>query len=212
MKLVFKAISEDVYKYAQREKARVIIGELFKKGDKYYNVATYIGRNKVEHYTKTHVHWSENFAPGNTLRVFDSSIGKIGILVCFDSAFSEAWRFMALKGSKLVVNISAVPKNFPLTYIRRRLEGAALFNQFFVVFANRPRPHFSGGSMVIDPKGDAVVQAGERETIVQAYLDMADVDTWRKTEKLYPNRRPFLYRTLTQRPAAKALRPAVVNK
>ncbi|NIT00542.1 MAG: hypothetical protein GTO09_00195, partial [Candidatus Latescibacteria bacterium] len=59
---------------------------------------------KKESYVKTHVHWTENFVPGKRLKVFSTPVGKIGISICFDAAFPEVWRVLALRGARILVN------------------------------------------------------------------------------------------------------------
>jgi predicted amidohydrolase len=194
MKTVHKSISEDLYQLVRDLNARVIIGESKKCGERFYNMATYIDKDTVQSYVKTHVHWTEHFVPGRTLNVFDTPFGKIGIIICFDAAFSEVWRVLALKGADVVVNISAVPKAFPLEYMWRRLSGAAIFNEIFVIYANRPGPVFSGHSAVINPQGETVVEAGRREAILETEIDLGEMETWRGEEPIFPYRRPLLYR------------------
>ena len=190
------SVSCDMYDFVKGEGARVIIGEVRRQREKYFNVATYIGDDTVESYAKTHVHWTENFVPGRRLMVFDTPLGKIGITICFDAAFPEVWRTLALKGADIIVNISAVPKSFPVRYMARRLQGAAIDNQVFVIYANRPGEYFSGYSAVLDPRGDTVAQAGEDETVIRAEIDLDEIGRWRDEEIIYPNRRPLLYREI----------------
>ena len=199
MKVIYRSISERLYQYVQGVKARVIIGESKRWGEKYYNVATYIDQDTVQSYSKTHVHWTENFVPGKELKVFDSPFGKIGITICFDSAFSEVWRVLALKGAPLIVNLSAVPKTFPVDYMWRRFRGAAVFNQVFVVYANRPGNYFSGHSAVFNPQGDILVSAGPTEAVIEADIDLSAVERWRDEERIYASRRPLLYREVVKR-------------
>ena len=199
MKVVYRSISEDLYRFVRELNARVIIGESKRWGDKYYNVATYVDKERTQSYTKTQVHWTENFEKGKSLKVFDSPFGKIGINICFDAAFSEVWRVLALKGAALVVNISAVPRTFPVAYMWRRFVGAAVFNQIFVVFANRPGPFFSGHSAVFDPWGELLVSAGGSAGTIEADMDLGEVERWRNEERIYPNRRPLLYREIVNR-------------
>jgi predicted amidohydrolase len=194
MKVIYSEISGDLYRFVRNSNARVIIGELKRWGERYFNVATYIDKNVTQSYTKTHVHWTENFVPGRELKVFDSPFGKIGITICFDAAFSEVWRVLSLKGADVIVNISAVPATFPVEYMWRRFSGAAIYNQIFVVYVNRPGPCFSGYSAVFDPRGDILVSSGSQETIIEADIDLDEIQRWRNEEEIYPNRRPLLYR------------------
>jgi predicted amidohydrolase len=199
MKVIYQSISDDLYQYVRDVQARVIIGESKRWGEKYYNVATYIDQKSVQSYSKTHVHWTENFVPGKELKVFHSPFGKIGINICFDSAFSEVWRVLALRGAPLIVNVSAVPKAFPVDYMWRRFRGAAVFNQVFVVYANRPGSYFSGHSAVFNPQGDILMSAGPKEAIIEADIDLGAVDGWRDEERVYPSRRPLLYREIVKK-------------
>jgi predicted amidohydrolase len=199
MKIVYSAISKDLYQFVKASNAMVIFGEIRRWGESFYNVATCIKNDVIQSYTKTHVHWTENFVPGSGLKVFDSPFGKIGINICFDSAFSEVWRIPALKGAEVIVNISAVPKTFPVKYMWRRLVGAAIYNQVFVVYANRPGPFFSGHSAVFNPMGETVIKAGSKETILEAEIDMREVQMWRDKEQIYIHRRPSLYREIVNR-------------
>ena len=59
MRVMYSAISKDLYQFVKALNARVIIGELKRWGERYYNVATYIDKYVTQSYTKTHVHWTE---------------------------------------------------------------------------------------------------------------------------------------------------------
>ena len=199
MKVMYSTVSKDIYQFVKEQNTGVIIGELKRWGEKYYNIATYINKRTVQSYAKTHVHWTENFIPGKKLRAFNSPFGKIGINICFDAAFSETWRVLSLKGADLIVNISAVPRTFPVDYMWCRLAGAAMNNQVFVVYANRPGKAFSGHSAVFGPKGDIMVSAGPEAAIIESTIDLDEIRKWRMEEAIFPNRRPLLYREIVNR-------------
>jgi predicted amidohydrolase len=200
MKVYYRSVSDELYLFVKKTGARVIIGELKRRGDKYYNLATYVDRDSVQRYVKTHVHWTENFTPGKELKVFETPIGKVGVNICFDAAFSEVWRALTLAGAEIIVNISAVPETFPVTFMWRRMQGAAIFNQLPVVYANRPGAYFSGFSAVFDPMGRPLVHAGKNEEIRHAGIDMSVTRTWREDEAIFPHRRPQLYRNIVSHP------------
>lgn len=195
--LKIKDHSDDLVQYVRDMDARVIIGELQGRPGRFYNAATYIDRKSSESYVKTHVHWTEKFIPGNSLKVFKSPFGKIGINICFDAAFPEVWRVAALQGARVIVNISAVPKTFPVDYMWLRMKSAALNNQVFVIYANRPGDYFAGHSAVFSPRGDIVTSAKTKDQILKTEIDLDDVKEWRKEERIYRNRRPQLYRNIT---------------
>lgn len=190
---------DEVHRHIRRLGARVILGELKRRGDRYFNMAAYVDRRGVQTYLKTHVHWTENFVPGPRLKCFDTPFGPLGVNICFDSAFAETWRVLALMGAEVAVNISAVPATFAARHMRRRMSGAAAFNQFCVVYANRPGPVFSGNSAVYGPTGDELVRAGTRELVFTAELDLEEVRAWRREERIFEHRRPHLYREVANR-------------
>ncbi len=203
MKVIYSSISQNIYAFIRQKGAKVIIGELKRRADKYYNLATYIEGSKIQSYTKCHVHWTENFVPGRRLRVFKSSWGKIGINICFDAAFPEVWRVLYLQGPKVIVNISAVPGQFPIEYMWLRMAGAAINNQVFVIYANRAGKAFSGNSAIFNPRGERIISAGKKEEILRVDIDLEEVERWRREEPIFKNRRPLLYREITKRPVKK---------
>jgi len=198
MKAVYGGVSADLYRFVREVGARVVIGEMKRKGDLLYNVATYTDGRVTQHYVKTHVHWTEHFTPGRSLRVFDTPFGPLGVNICFDAAFPEVWRGISLLGPEVIVNLSAVPGSFPTRYVHRRMVGAALDNQVFVIYANRPGPFFSGASAVFDPRGETVAACGPSEEVLAVKLDLEEVRAWREEEQVYAYRRPRLYRQIVR--------------
>ncbi|BEQ16448.1 carbon-nitrogen hydrolase family protein [Desulfoferula mesophila] len=191
--------SGEIRRHVKKCGARVVLGELKREGDEFLNLATYVDAQGAKSYAKAHVHWTENFRPGGRLKVFSTPVGRLGLNICYDSAFDEVWRVLALNGARLVVNISAVPAHFPVPYMRRRMQGAAIFNQYFVVYVNRPGPVFSGGSAVYDPHGDELLALGGGDEVARVDIDLAETERWREEEVIFPNRRPHLYRRVASR-------------
>lgn len=189
-------VNKEMYVYARRFACRIIYGELYGEHDRLYNSAVYIDRGRISRYHKTHVHWTEIFDEGDRLAVFGEGPDRLGILICYDSAFPEAARVLALSGAQTIVVIAAVPRTFDRRFILRRLTSMALDNQVFVVFANRAGRDYYGGSVVLDPRGDVVASGGEGEEVLQAKIDLAEAERWRKEEPIFPHRRPELYRAI----------------
>ncbi|MGH7256326.1 MAG: carbon-nitrogen hydrolase family protein, partial [Nitrospirales bacterium] len=163
-----------------------------------YNSAVYIDRGRIDRYHKTHVHWTEIFDAGDTFPVFGKGLDTTGILICYDMAFPEAARVLALGGARIIAVIAAVPKSFDERYVRRRLASMALDNQVYVVFANRAGRDYNGHSMVLDPSGDVIAWAGEKEEVLRTEIDFEFLEHWRKEEAIFSQRRPELYRLLAK--------------
>jgi len=201
MKVFYRDLAEsadDLISFIQDAGARVIFGHLRGTAGAFLNTATYVDRNRIYHYNKTHIHWTENFIPGKRLDVIDTPAGRLGICICYDGAFLEVWRVLALKGADIVINISATPREFPQEFIWSRLQGAAIFNQLFIVYVNRPDKIFSGQSAVINPQGKIIANLGKRPNVKTVTVDLKEIKRWRKKEVIYPNRIPRLYREIVK--------------
>jgi predicted amidohydrolase len=166
----------------------------------FQNVATYTDGSREINYAKTHVHWTEPYVAGTALPVFPSPLGPTGMLVCYDAAFVEVPRALALNGAHSILNLSAIPDHFPLEIVHRRLVACSVMNQVWTLFANRSGPGFRGGSAVVDPRGAVVAVADETQPHLTVTVDPADVPTWREAEPLLPHRRPQLYANLAAPP------------
>jgi len=175
----------------------VVYGKLLYLADQLHNLATFSnGRDHVS-YAKTHVHWSERFTPGATFPIARQWKAPLGMLICFDAAFPEVPRLLALQGAEVIVNISAIPASFDLKHVHRRLVACSVQNQVYTIFANRAGEGFRGGSAVVDPRGDVVALAGERGTLT-VDIDLDEVRRWREEEPIFVHRRPEIYGDLAR--------------
>lgn len=191
---------ERIQEVCKEVDAAVVVGALEVINEKHYNCAFYIDENKIDRYIKTHVHWTEHFTPGDQLRCIDTRMGKLGMLICFDTAFTEVSRCLALMGARIFAVIGVVPKEFNTKYMIRRLQSIATNNQVWVLYANKwKRGKYNGGSCVIDPRGNIIEQLGDRQDVLRAEIDMDEVEQWREEEKIYQCRRPELYGRIVER-------------
>ncbi len=143
-----------------------------RSGDKLYNSSVLVSPDgEAGVYRKLHLFRREKefFEPGNLgLPVFESPWGKIGMLICFDWMFPEAWRILALKGVRLVCH----PSNLVLPYCQGVVPGYALTNRMFIATVNRVGYErdieFTGQSVVVDPFGEVLFYGNKKtqETVV----------------------------------------------
>ncbi len=108
-----------------------------------------------------------------------------------------------MQGARAIVNISAVHQTFPVDYMWLRMKSAALNNQVFVIYVNRSGDYFSGHSAVFNPRGNIVISAKTEAEILSTGIDLDEVKVWRREERIYKNRRPQLYRTITKQEKGK---------
>lgn len=141
-----------------------------------YNSSVLVGKNGlIGKYRKLHLFDNEVniFEKGNVgLPVFETEIGKIGLLVCYDWMFSEPWRVLALKGAEVVCHSA----NLVLPFCQTFLPTYAYINGFSIISSNRVGEergvNFMGESMVVDNKGSVLVKAGNEVEILWTELDL----------------------------------------
>ena len=155
----------------------IVAGFNEREGDLLYNSSVLMGPTGIVGiYRKLHLFWDEKkiFEPGNMgLPVFDTKIGKIGMLICFDWMFPEAWRVLALKG----VSVIAHPSNLVLPFCQSVIPSYSLINRIFIATANRLGTEddltFTGKSIITNPIGETIAYGSSDKTeIVTAEFDI----------------------------------------
>lgn len=144
---------------------------------------------------------SEYVEAGTEMCVFDSDIGRIGMMVCYDLRFPELARSMVLKGADILFVPSEFPSGNPLPprtdHWDLLVRSTALFNLTYVVASNQYGPLHKdnpfGRSSIVDPWGTIIAAASGREDIVYAALDMDYQQQVRDRVATWVNRRPEVY-------------------
>ncbi|MFD0586966.1 carbon-nitrogen family hydrolase [Paenibacillus sp. GCM10027627] len=121
---------------------------------------------------------------------------QAGMMICYDIRFPELARTLALQGAKMLF----VPAEWPnprLHHWRTLLTARAIENQMYVIACNRMgqscETTFFGHSLIIDPWGEVVAEAGEEETILYGEIDLELVEQVRSKIPVFEDRRPGLY-------------------
>lgn len=138
--------------------------------------------------------------PGTELVVSQAADGTgLGLTVCYDLRFPEVHRILALRGARILLVPSAFTWATTLQHWEVLLRARAIEDQCFVLAANQHSEHVpgmrSGGhSMVVDPWGTVLAQAGpEGDAVVLADLDLPHQDAVRAAVPSLANRRPEAY-------------------
>ena len=193
-----------LHRHCKKRKMFIASGFNERDGDKLYNSSVLVGpEGYMGKYRKIHLFLNEKdiFTPGEgDLPVFDTPVGKIGMLICFDWVFPEVWRIMALKGAEIIAHCS----NLVLPgFAQRSVPVHALVNRFFVITANRIGSEreltFTGLSTIADPRGNVMCQAKSDSTEAQAVdfdLELARDKMITARNDLLGDRRPEIYRQL----------------
>ncbi|WP_318744085.1 carbon-nitrogen hydrolase family protein [Treponema sp.] len=159
---------------------------------KLYNSAVLVGpEGFVGKYRKVHLPGDELhiYSPGHSFPVFETKIGKIGMLICYDKQFPESARELALGGAEILVMPTAWPFNDPCpehladvtkdvmykiydTYDTSR----AMENQLLFVSSNQVGKtgdiDYIGCSTITDPYGTKLCTTGCKEGIAMTEVDL----------------------------------------
>jgi N-carbamoylputrescine amidase len=159
------------------------------------------------------------FTPGDLgFNPIQTSVGKLGVLVCWDQWYPEAARMMALAGAELLLYPTAIgwdPADTQAEKTRQRdawvlsHRGHAVANGLPVLSCNRvghePSPlgasgiDFWGNSLVLGPQGEIVAEAGADAALLLAEVDMQRSEQVRRIWPFLRDRRIDAYADLVKR-------------
>jgi deaminated glutathione amidase len=122
----------------------------------------------------------------------------VGLSICYDLRFPELYRILALRGARLLFVPAAFTMPTGEAHWEPLLRARAIENQAFVLAAGQvgPAPPHSeswGHSMVVDPWGKVLAEAGPGEGFAAADIDLAEQDRLRAEFPSFANRRPRAY-------------------
>ncbi|PYE11955.1 putative amidohydrolase [Williamsia limnetica] len=186
--------------------------ELAEDGETRYNAAALLDGGQIYGtYRKVHQPLGEHmsYSAGSAYPVFATPVGRIGLQICYDKAFPEAARMMALDGAEIIASLSAWPaartataenlQDDRWTYRFNQFDIArALDNQVFWVAANQSGTfgslQYVGNSKVVDPGGNILAT-----TLLGSGMAVAEVDIAAKFAEMrggmfhLRDRRPDVY-------------------
>jgi predicted amidohydrolase len=215
-KLIEKAKEKDIYiawGMTERDEERA---------DVLYNTNVLVGpEGYVGKYRKVHQPLTEKFVyfPGHEFSVFDTKLGKIGMLICYDKAFPESTRELAVQGAEIILMSSAwpltdgpdvAPENDSHYHLYNMYDMVrAAENQVYYISSNQVGSSgdnsYCGYSRIINPSGKVLAEVGGfKEGLAIAEADIkADIIKGRTYAMVGLNtlkdRRPDAYPHLGER-------------
>jgi len=194
-----------LYARSREMNSYIVSGINEREDSKIYSSSILIGpEGVVGTYRKIHLFWNEKdwFSKGNLgLPVFDTGLGKIGMLVCFDWIFPEAWRVLALKGAAIICH----PSNIVLPFAQKVVPSYGIINRVFVVTVNRTGTEgdltFTGQSVIANPSGEVLYLGPEdQEEAFSIDIDpeLAVNKTVTPRNHIFDDRFPDEYRYLAE--------------
>ncbi|MBP2033596.1 N-carbamoylputrescine amidase [Clostridium algifaecis] len=158
-----------------------------------------IGVSKMVHIMRCPQFYEQDYyySSDTGFRVYDTPLGKIGIIVCFDRHMPESFRICALQGADLIIIPTANVKCEPLEKFEWELRISAMQNNLFIAMCNRVGKEgemdFAGESIVVDPDGDVIVKADGKEQILYGDIDIMKALESRNNKQYISLRRPDVY-------------------
>jgi predicted amidohydrolase len=213
---------------ARRHGCHLAIGVYLADGERRFNAAVLLGPNGVpctgrtsrggtaRSYHKVHLcdvqlpasRFCETayFAAGDDYVVWDLPFGCVGMLICYDRHFPEAWVAVRDMGAEIVCVPTTSGMHMEPSFVAE-IQGMSLQQSVYALQANRVgveelrttgrRTEFLGGSCITGPIGEVLAAAtyGEDEPLVSATLRTEPLEHYRLAHQFHEHRRPDTYVT-----------------
>jgi predicted amidohydrolase len=181
------------------ERRTTVVAGMFEKSDdprRPFNTLVVRGRSRAD-YRKIHLYDSFGHRESDRLsagavepQLVDVAGLTVGLITCYDLRFPELARLLVAEGAQvLVVPAAWVAGPRKVDHWRTLVRARAVENTVYVVAAGQPGPRYTGHSMVVDPLGDVLAEAGEGPETLRATVDAEVVARARRTNPSLANRR-----------------------
>ncbi|TKB51221.1 carbon-nitrogen hydrolase family protein [Ferrimonas sediminicola] len=145
-------------------------GQCLARYDKVHLFDVTVGDN-TGHYRE-----SDTTCPGERLQVVDTPMGRVGLAVCYDLRFPELFRELVARGADIIAVPAAFTRVTGAAHWAPLLQARAIENQVYLVAAGQVGTHDNGRetwghSMILDPWGEVLANAGDGEGLIHAPFD-----------------------------------------
>ncbi len=174
---------------AQKEKVNIICPFVERDGSNLYISAAVIGTaGEIMGIVRKGLLWGREHNIFTEAKLeyptFDSSVGKIGVLICYEMEFPETSRLLALEGAEIII----CPSVWSMSASHRwdiQLPARALDNTVFVLGVNTVGNNSCGKSKLISPLGDILAVASDKQEEVLIRAIDREVIYWAREEVSY---------------------------
>jgi N-carbamoylputrescine amidase len=183
-------------------------------GGVYSSAVCVSGDGVLGHHRKVHIPPAERgvFLSGDGFEAFDTPVGRVGMLLCYDKVFPEAARKLSLDGAEIIASMAAWPacresntrrlgRDVQTRHFNVLDQARAVENQVVWVSANQVgklgRLRFPGQAKVVSPEGNVLATTRSRRGVAMAGVDLAGaVSAARTAISHLGDRRPHAYAAL----------------
>ena len=186
-----------------------VVGSFYEKSskkDRVYDTSFVVDKSGkvISTYRKIHLYDALGFRESDKMtsgskiaKPVKTSIGKLGMMICYDLRFPEMSRSLAAAGSEILVAPSAwvkgdMKEEHWLTINKTR----AIENGCYVVAPDQVGNIYCGRSLIVDPYGKVLVDMKKKQGIAYVDIDLKKIKQTRKVLPLLKNRRTDVYPTL----------------
>ncbi|MDQ3720825.1 MAG: carbon-nitrogen hydrolase family protein [Actinomycetota bacterium] len=180
-------------------------------GGVYSSAICLSGDGVLGHHRKVHIPPAERgvFLSGGDFEAFDTPVGRLGMLLCYDKVFPEAARKLSLDGAEIIASMAAWPacreantrrlgRDVQTQHFNILDQARAVENQVVWVSANQVgklgRLRFPGQAKVVSPDGNVLANTHSRRGVAVANVDtQAALSTERTRISHLGDRRPQAY-------------------
>ena len=185
-----------------------------REGDKLYNTSylfdktgSIIAKHRKMHLfdidVKGRITFKESdvLTAGDEFTIADTDFGRIGIGICYDVRFVEPARIMAEKGAEILFYPGAFNQTTGPAHWELLFRSRALDNQVFCIGVAPALNidasyHSYGHSIAVNPWGEVIAQAGEKEELVICEIDLSEIKKVREELPVLKNKRKDLYEVI----------------
>jgi len=173
--------------------------ELDRQSGRIYNAVYFVdknGKSKVQR--KIHLVRGETkyFQPGESAEAFDTTLLRIGIMICYDLYFPEAARILALANPDVILVPSADWYPFE-KMVAKLIPARAAENSVYLAYCNRVGAedsfHFFGRSCIVDPEGNTICESADQSEVLVGEIDSSFAKRIRQEMGFLRDRRPEVY-------------------
>ncbi len=141
---------------------------------------------------------SEYYTSGNDLIISDIQGFKVGHTICYDLRFPKLYRALAKMGSQIIVVPSAFTQTTGKAHWHTLVRARAIENGVFILAPNQwgtneENRSTYGHSMVVNPWGDIIAEAGNQEMVLNCQIDLNEVELYQQSIPVLSHDRNFEY-------------------
>lgn len=142
---------------------------------------------------------SAALTPGGQVSLYSWHDIPLAVMICYDIRFPELAQALALKGAKLIIVPAAFNSTTGPAHWELLMRSRALDNQVYIIAASPARNREAsyqawGHSMIVDPWGTVLAEAGEDEQIIVHSINLERIEQVRRQLPVSRQRRPDLYK------------------